>query len=1288
MIIVGSWLVPTRVQPTNQPTNSTTINNNNNNNDENSSKNNSIKDEVPVRDTSCYNKNDDEEEEEEDTRMNIEIRNISTTKDQREGESRCLGVLSQLHVETFRINQSIETIRKDITHSQKRYTLADYRMLVENLTPIFKGMLSVLEEYGSELNGQPVNEPTQTTGTTTTNQKKQRSSKQHIESSSRKKPTNSPILSPVNNPNNINNNSNQNNNNNQFYGQPTLSSSTLSTLTSFKLPPLHTQLHHSSLQPLPFLHSPPKLPPSPRDHHHHSPFDSPRQAILGGSTTYGLANSPTTTNPFELDDTPAKPPDIVKEVPPEPGHLTDGTSTTNSTTATTNMAPDNSTSMSTSMRAKRGRGRPPQSKPNHCARCKRTDTPEWRKGENGIDLCNACGLQFMKRNRKDKETVDLLLSSFQHVQYQQQQQQQQPVDGSLEFQSEQSVDQQTLQQHQHQQYQTSHPQLPQLQTYQHYTQSSPRYHTPPEESIYINNNNNNSNNNNTNRTTTPPPPPVISQLPYIDFNYLRPNNSPPPYTTTIHHPFNTSTNNNNNSNNNKKLNRERERMNLTGGGAKWSTVRPTISDHVLGIIKKLGFDTMTPVQSATIPLFLSNKDVLVEACTGSGKTLSFIIPIIEILLKKQPEELTKHQVLAVIVTPTRELAVQIFGILEQFVHGLDHIKRLLLIGGTEVYEDVQKFNKDGGNVIVATPGRLEDVLSRVERNMKLKEFEMLILDEADRLLDMGFDTALNAVLDRLPKQRRTGLFSATQTTELKELARMGMRNPVKVSVAVQQKGTNQVSAIPSTLENRYTMLEPSEKFGVLADFMDKNMNNSKIIVYFLTCADVDYFSSLMTKMSQFKDRVKDIFSLHGKVPHERRKFVFDKFSAKDSGVIFVTDLVSRGIDFPSVDWVIQYDAPQDPKTFIHRIGRTARMGRTGNAMLYLSKAEDDYLEFMRLRKVSMVETPKPDTLALEHYTKEMRRVILSNRQIMERSIVAFVSYARAYKEHTCSYIFVTRKLDFGSLAHGYGLLRMPKMPELRFFNPDTWASGVSREDIEKVPYVDKKREAKRLIQLKESKKKQEKREKKKEAKVKKILSISGLKMEDLTGKKQVKEEENEDDSDESEDEVEALMRADQDQEVKQEEDEDEEEEEDSEDDSSEEEEETTKTPVRKSAPKIVKDEEQLKQEDRETVNRDYLEMKKNNKRKNRGFHGDLDDFDSIEKEIKLEIKKKKQEEKENKSKSTTTTATTTTTGGITKPLSKNAEKKKNKNKKPEFAPKKTYHKKVQNSSRQKKSSRK
>ncbi|XP_019362669.1 PREDICTED: ATP-dependent RNA helicase DDX55 isoform X1 [Gavialis gangeticus] len=505
----------------------------------------------------------------------------------------------------------------------------------------------------------------------------------------------------------------------------------------------------------------------------------------------------------------------------------------------------------------------------------------------------------------------------------------------------------------------------------------------------------------------------------------------------------------------------------------WEALPAPLSPGVLRTLRALRFPRMTPVQSATIPLFMNNKDVAAEAVTGSGKTLAFVIPILEILLKRE-EKLKKMQVGAIIITPTRELAVQIDEVLSHFTKHFPQFSQILLIGGTNPVEDIEKFKEHGGNIIVATPGRLEDMFRRKADGLDLvrcvKSLDVLVLDEADRLLDMGFEASINAILDFLPKQRRTGLFSATQTQEVENLVRAGLRNPVRISVKEKGVAASSTQKTPTRLENYYMICRADEKFNQLVHFLRQH-KQEKHLVFFSTCACVEYYGKALESM------VKNakIMCIHGKMKHKRNK-IFTEFRKLPSGILVCTDVMARGIDIPEVNWVLQYDPPRSASAFVHRCGRTARIGHVGSALVFLLPMEESYVNFLSINQKCPMQEMKPPKNMVDLLPK-LKSMALADRAVFEKGMKAFVSYVQAYAKHECSLIFRIKDLDFASLARGFALLRMPKMPELKGkslsdFIPVSF-------DTDTITFKDKNREKQRQKLLEQQRKEKQENEGKK-----------------------------------------------------------------------------------------------------------------------------------------------------------------------------------------------------------------
>ncbi|KAF9591918.1 hypothetical protein IFM89_010276 [Coptis chinensis] len=395
---------------------------------------------------------------------------------------------------------------------------------------------------------------------------------------------------------------------------------------------------------------------------------------------------------------------------------------------------------------------------------------------------------------------------------------------------------------------------------------------------------------------------------------------------------------------------------------RFSDLEPPLSPPVLEALSKAGFNFCTPVQASTIPLLCTFKDVSVDAATGSGKTLAFVVPLVEIL-RRSSETPKPHKVMGVILSPTRELSTQIYHVAQTFVETLSNVRSMLLVGGTSLRADMKSIEEEGANLLIGTPGRIYDIMERMDI-LDFRNLEILILDEADRLLEMGFQKQINSIISHLPKLRRTGLFSATQTEAVEELSKAGLRNPVRVEVRTEMK---------------------------MLDISSKQLASSK--------TPLGLHNEQLAALEKCP-----IISLHGKMKQIGREKSLASFTELSSGILLCTDVAARGLDIPGIDWIVQYDPPQDPNVFVHRVGRTARFGRSGRAILFL--------------------LPKIRSAAKE------------DRDVMEKGLKAFVSFIRAYKEHHCPYIFRLKDLEIGKLAMGYGLLQLPAIPDVKQYKLD------------------------------------------------------------------------------------------------------------------------------------------------------------------------------------------------------------------------------------------------------------
>ncbi|KAM0330572.1 hypothetical protein ACHAQA_003519 [Verticillium albo-atrum] len=517
----------------------------------------------------------------------------------------------------------------------------------------------------------------------------------------------------------------------------------------------------------------------------------------------------------------------------------------------------------------------------------------------------------------------------------------------------------------------------------------------------------------------------------------------------------------------------------------WRGLTPPLAEWILDFVASQGYQRMTPVQAAAVPQFLGNKDVVVEAVTGSGKTLAFLLPIVQKLLRLS-EPTKRGHVFAIIVSPTRELAQQIHTVLMSLIafhtassEMLPYLKEddkrpesavpiavpQLLVGGTTTtQQDLSFFVRHSPNILVSTPGRLVELLASPHVHCNQSTFDMLVLDEADRILDMGFRQDLQRVLSHLPKQRRTGLFSASVSEAVSQIITVGLRNPVKIAVRVKSLRDGNIieeRKIPASLQMSYLLTPASHKLPAVAQILDKlSPRPQRSIIFLSTCAAVDYFQHTLPDIlpSGFS-----LVPLHGKLPPKVREKSFSRFLTSVSpSVLLCTDLAARGLDIPQVDFVCQVDPPSDPKVFIHRAGRAGRAGRKGLAVVLLHPGrEEDFIPFLSVRKTPIHPLTQPevtlDAAAAEAATERIRTLLRSDRAFHDKAQRAFVSWVRSYAAHQTSSIFRLQDLDWAELGRAWGLLRLPSMPEVKAWDGDK-TLGLGEIDWDAFAYKDKTRE--------------------------------------------------------------------------------------------------------------------------------------------------------------------------------------------------------------------------------------
>ncbi|XP_043549943.1 ATP-dependent RNA helicase DDX18 isoform X1 [Chiloscyllium plagiosum] len=445
----------------------------------------------------------------------------------------------------------------------------------------------------------------------------------------------------------------------------------------------------------------------------------------------------------------------------------------------------------------------------------------------------------------------------------------------------------------------------------------------------------------------------------------------------------------------------------------FSSLADKISENTLKGIADMNFTHMTPIQQKSIRPLLEGRDILAAAKTGSGKTLAFLIPAIELIykLKFMPRNGTGILVLS----PTRELAMQTFGVLKELMAHHVHTYGLLM-GGSNRTAEAQKL-ANGINILIATPGRLLDHLQNTPGFM-YKNLQCLIIDEADRILEVGFEEELKQIIRLLPKRRQTMLFSATQTRRVEDLAKISLKKePLYVGVDDDKE-----TATVEGLEQGYVVCPSEKRFLLLFTFLKKN-RKKKIMVFFSTCLSVKYHYELFNYIDL------PVLAIHGKQKQTKRTSTFFQFCNATSGILLCTDVAARGLDIPEVDWIVQYDPPDDPKEYIHRVGRTARgINAQGNALLILRMEELGFLRYLKHARVPLNEF-EFSWSKIANIQVQLEKLVEQNYYLHRSAQEAYKSYIRAYASHSLKDIYNVSTLDLPKVALSFGF-KVPPFVDL------------------------------------------------------------------------------------------------------------------------------------------------------------------------------------------------------------------------------------------------------------------
>ncbi len=444
-----------------------------------------------------------------------------------------------------------------------------------------------------------------------------------------------------------------------------------------------------------------------------------------------------------------------------------------------------------------------------------------------------------------------------------------------------------------------------------------------------------------------------------------------------------------------------------------------ISDTIIRSLSDMGFEEPTPIQAQAIPTLLSGRDLVGQAQTGTGKTAAFGIPLLENI------KTSSGAIFGIVLAPTRELAIQVAEELNKLGQ-FSNIRTLPIYGGQDIQRQIKALQRKP-QIIVATPGRLMDHMER--RTIKLTDIKMVVLDEADEMLNMGFIEDIEKILSATPDSRQTLLFSATMPRQIQNLAQRFLKDPALISIKAKEV------TVP-LIEQYYMELQDRQKFDVLCRLLDIQ-SPELAIVFGRTKRRVDELSEALKKRGYSAE------GIHGDLTQAKRDAVIRQFRESTIEILVATDVAARGLDVSGVTHVYNFDIPQDPESYVHRVGRTGRAGQTGLAMTFVIPREIEHLRTIeRLTKRKIVRMPVPtiteaiegqQRLAVEKILNQIEEGNLDQYRgraedlLAETDSVALVSAALKLltKEPDTTPIKITEEAPLRSRSFGGGGRRKP-----------------------------------------------------------------------------------------------------------------------------------------------------------------------------------------------------------------------------------------------------------------------
>lgn len=460
-------------------------------------------------------------------------------------------------------------------------------------------------------------------------------------------------------------------------------------------------------------------------------------------------------------------------------------------------------------------------------------------------------------------------------------------------------------------------------------------------------------------------------------------------------------------------------------------------------MREAGYIDATAIQSLSLKDSLEGRDVLGAARTGSGKTLAFLIPLLESLHREKWCPI--YGLGAVVISPTRELALQIFEVLKK-IGKYHNFSAGAITGGKDLKYEWKRVDKC--NILICTPGRL---LHHMDTNSLFNSdsVRFVVLDEADRILEEGFAKQVNAIIANLPKERQTLLFSATQTRDVKQLARLSLNNPVfvhgdldsvneissdgKVTSVSDGKVTSTDKVVmPKNLIQSYIILNLEEKVNFLWSFIQSH-RKQRSIVFMSTCKQVKFMYELFRHLDMTLRRGR-LLSLYGSLHQQQRMTVYESFCSSSPKTLLATDIASRGLDFPDVESVIQLDCPEDINTYIHRAGRTARYTKSGHSLLLLLPSEAPSFLKLLTDKGILVQEVMMNPSRRERIQRRAEGSLAAHVELKESAQRAFKAYLKHVYLMKDKKTFNINSLDKESYSRSLGLLLTPR---IRFLEKKT-----------------------------------------------------------------------------------------------------------------------------------------------------------------------------------------------------------------------------------------------------------